>query len=68
MGAHDCIMRLPDSYGTMLEQRANLSLGQRQLLGFVRALVVDAKILVLDEATSSIDSYTEQAQRALRTL
>ena len=70
VGAHDFIMRLPDGYGTMLEQRgANLSLGQRQLLSFVRALVVDAKILVLDEATSSIDSYTElEIQRALRTL
>ena len=70
VGAHDFITRLPDGYDTMLEQRgANLSLGQRQLLSFARALVVDAKILVLDEATSSIDSYTElEIQRALRTL
>ncbi len=70
VGAHDFIMRLPDGYDTMLEQRgANLSLGQRQLLSFARALVVDAKILVLDEATSSIDSYTElEIQKALRTL
>jgi ATP-binding cassette subfamily B protein len=68
--AHDFIMRLPDGYDTMLEQRGgNLSLGQRQLVSFARALVADAKILVLDEATANIDSYTEMViQKALAKL
>jgi ATP-binding cassette subfamily B multidrug efflux pump len=67
VGAHEFISRLPGGYDSMLEQRgANLSLGQRQLLSFARALVADAKILVLDEATANIDSYTErQIQKAL---
>lgn len=67
VGAHDFISRLPNGYHSQLEQRgSNLSLGQRQLLSFARALVADAKILVLDEATASIDSYTErQIQKAL---
>ncbi|MDW6020399.1 ABC transporter ATP-binding protein [Mesorhizobium sp. BAC0120] len=70
VGAHDFIEQLPDGYDTMLEQRGgNLSLGQRQLISFARALVADAKILVLDEATASIDSYTEMLiQKALATL
>jgi ATP-binding cassette subfamily B protein len=68
--AHDFIMQLPDGYDTMLEQQGrNLSLGQRQLLSFARALVADAPILVLDEATANIDSYTErQIQVALARL
>jgi ATP-binding cassette subfamily B protein len=63
-------MRLADGYDTMLEQQGgNLSLGQRQLVSFARALVADAPILILDEATANIDSYTErQIQLALRTL
>ncbi|WP_192179742.1 ABC transporter ATP-binding protein [Mesorhizobium amorphae] len=67
VGAHDFIEHLPDGYDTELEQRGgNLSLGQRQLINFARALVADAKILVLDEATASIDSYTEMLiQKAL---
>lgn len=67
VGAHEFISRLPGGYDAMLEQRgSNLSLGQRQLLSFARALVADAKILVLDEATANIDSYTErQIQKAL---
>jgi len=67
VGAHEFIMRLPGGYDSVLEQRgSNLSLGQRQLLSFARALVADAKILVLDEATANIDSYTErQIQKAL---
>jgi ATP-binding cassette, subfamily B, multidrug efflux pump len=70
VGAHDFIERMPQGYDTLLEQRgSNLSLGQRQLLSFARALVADAKILVLDEATASIDSYTErEIQKALETL
>ncbi|KKC38161.1 multidrug ABC transporter [Devosia epidermidihirudinis] len=70
VGAHEFISRLPGGYDSVLEQRgANLSLGQRQLLSFARALVADAKILVLDEATANIDSYTErQIQKALLTL
>ena len=63
-------MQLPKGYDTELEQRGgNLSLGQRQLISFARALVADAKILVLDEATASIDSYTEMLiQKALAKL
>ncbi|MEQ9333492.1 ABC transporter ATP-binding protein [Thalassobaculum sp.] len=70
VGAHDFILRLPKGYDTMLEQRgANLSLGQRQLISFARALVADARILVLDEATANVDSYTElEIQRALARL
>jgi len=70
VGAHDFIVRLPQGYDTLLEQQGrNLSLGQRQLLSFARALVADARILVLDEATANIDSYTEQQiQAALRKL
>ena len=68
--AHDFIMRQPQGYATHLEQRGrNLSLGQRQLLSFARALVIDPKILILDEATANIDSFTElEIQRALKAL
>jgi ATP-binding cassette subfamily B protein len=70
VGAHDFITALPDGYDTMLGERGGtLSLGQRQLLSFARALVADSRILVLDEATASIDSYTEMLiQKALVTL
>ena len=69
-GAHDFITNLVDGYDTLLDQQGrNLSLGQRQLLSFARALVADTPILVLDEATANIDSYTErQIQTALSQL
>lgn len=68
--AHDFIMRLPDGYDTMLGQRGrNLSIGQRQLLSFARTLLAKPKILILDEATANIDSFTElEIQRALNVL
>lgn len=70
VSAHDFIMRLPEGYQTRLGQRGrNISLGQRQLVSFARALVADPKILILDEATANIDSFTEQAiQKALKVL
>ena len=70
VGAHDFISKLGQGYDTFLEERGvNISVGQRQLLSFARAVVADPRILVLDEATASIDSYTEmQIQRALKEL
>lgn len=59
-GADDFISRLPDGYDTMLENNgANLSQGQRQLLAIARAAVADPPVMILDEATSSIDTRTE---------
>jgi ATP-binding cassette, subfamily B, multidrug efflux pump len=68
--AHSFITRLPDGYATMLGERGgSLSQGQRQLLGIARAMVADPRLLVLDEATSSVDTRTEALiQSALRTL
>ena len=70
VGAHDFIMKLEDGYDTYLHERgANLSIGQRQLISFARAIVADPRVLILDEATANIDSYTETLiQRALQSL
>ena len=58
--AHDFITRLPEGYNTMLNANgANLSQGQRQLLSIARAAVADPPVMILDEATSSIDTRTE---------
>jgi ABC-type multidrug transport system fused ATPase/permease subunit len=70
LGAHDFIMRLPHGYDTNVRERGSLlSHGQRQLLSFVRALLADPRLLILDEATASIDAETEcLVQAGLATL
>jgi ATP-binding cassette subfamily B protein len=61
VGAHEFIMRLPQGYDTPVRERGSvLSVGQRQLIAFIRACVHDPRVLVLDEATSSVDSTSEQ--------
>ena len=61
VGSHDFIQNLPNEYDTVLEESgANLSIGQKQLISFARALLLNSKIFILDEATSYIDSHTEQ--------
>ncbi|NRA48807.1 MAG: ABC transporter ATP-binding protein, partial [Phaeodactylibacter sp.] len=70
IGAHEFIEKLPGGYDyKVMERGATLSMGQRQLISFVRALVFDPDILILDEATSSIDPETESViQHAIETL
>src|SRR3954470_21068159 len=70
VGAHEFIMRLEDGYETQLQERGSrLSLGQRQLIALARALLADPRILILDEATSSVDIGTERKiEQALRLL
>lgn len=67
IGIHDFIMQLPNGYDyNVMERGATLSLGQRQLLSFIRALLYKPAILILDEATSSVDAHTEGLiQRAI---
>jgi len=70
IGAHPFLEQLPGGYDFVVTERGyNLSMGQRQLISFVRALVFDPDILILDEATSSIDTETESViQHAIETL
>ena len=70
IGVHDFIMSLPDNYDFDVKERGvMLSSGQRQLIAFLRAYVSNPSILILDEATSSIDTYSEELiQRATETI
>jgi ABC-type multidrug transport system fused ATPase/permease subunit len=70
VGAHEFITNLRDGYNTPVEEGGvMLSVGQRQLISFARALLADPRILILDEATSSVDTQTERViQEALSTL
>jgi ABC-type multidrug transport system fused ATPase/permease subunit len=70
VGLHDLVLQLPDGYETLIRERGrNLSVGQRQLISFARALLADPRILILDEATASIDTFTEVlVQQGLRKL
>ena len=60
VGVHHFIMTLPQGYDTVLDDTVNLSVGQKQLLTIARALLKDAPLLILDEATSSVDTRTEE--------
>ena len=60
VGIHHFIMTLPDGYDTVLDDTVTLSVGQKQLLTIARALLKDSPLLILDEATSSVDTRTEE--------
>ena len=60
VGVHHFIRTLPNSYDTVLDDSVTLSVGQKQLLTIARALLKDAPLLILDEATSSVDTRTEE--------
>ncbi|VKH71038.1 multidrug resistance protein 3 [Streptococcus pneumoniae] len=60
VGIHHFIMTLPDGYDTILDDTVTLSVGQKQLLTIARALLKDVPLLILDEATSSVDTRTEE--------
>jgi ATP-binding cassette subfamily B protein len=60
VGLHHFIKTLPQGYDTILDDKANLSVGQKQLITIARAMVEDAPMLILDEATSSVDTRTEE--------
>ena len=69
MGLDHFIRSLPDGYDTVLDDKSSLSQGQKQLLTIARAMVQDAPILILDEATSSVDTRTEELiQKAMDAL
>jgi ATP-binding cassette subfamily B multidrug efflux pump len=70
VGAHEFITNLPSGYDYIIQEgSSNISIGQRQLISFARAIITDPDILILDEATSSIDPYTELViQNALKRL
>lgn len=70
VGAHEFIMKLPRGYDYVIQEgSSNISIGQRQLISFARTLLMNPRLLILDEATSSIDPYTELVvQNALKTL
>ncbi len=70
VGAHEFIMKLPKGYDYVIQENSsNVSIGQRQLISFARTLLMNPRLLILDEATSSIDPYTELVvQNALKTL
>lgn len=70
LGAHDFIMQLPNGYNQNVQERGTtLSVGQRQLISFVRAMVINPSVLILDEATSSVDNETEEViQNAIATM
>jgi ABC-type multidrug transport system fused ATPase/permease subunit len=70
VGAHEFIMKLPGGYNHIIREGSfNISIGQRQLISFARTLLANPQLLILDEATSSIDPYTELIiQNALKNL